>query len=323
MSKFPWRQVNWLNTVFLFGTLIATLTAVPYYIWKNGLELYQAVMFLFFFIATGISITLGYHRLFSHLSFQATWPVKLFTLLFGAAAFENSALAWCADHRMHHKHTDNEPDPYDISRGFWHAHIGWILFRLKPESPMSVVKDLQADKLVMWQHNHYVKIAMVVGFVIPTVLGYFLGGWNGALGALLMSGIARIVFVHHMTFFINSLCHTLGSRPYDKKVSARDSALMAVFTFGEGYHNFHHTFQHDYRNGVKAWQWDPTKWAIILLNKLGLVKNLRKVDEAKIREAEVRARNKELAEKAAGDHPLEEVSAAALISKNTPSVSNT
>jgi stearoyl-CoA desaturase (Delta-9 desaturase) len=297
MSRFPWKLVHWPNSAFMIGTVLITLTAVPAYLWRNGLDMFQLGLFLFFLAATGLSITLGYHRLFSHMAFRASWPVRLFTLLFGAAAFENSALSWAANHRLHHKFVDDEDDPYDITKGFFHAHIGWILFRLKPEPSYDGVKDLQRDKLVMWQERHYYAIGILTGFVLPMVLGFFYGGWTGALGGLLLAGIARIVFVHHMTFFINSLCHTLGRQPYSDRCTARDSMIMAFLTFGEGYHNFHHEFQHDYRNGVKPWQFDPTKWAIWLLHKAGLATNLRRVPEEKIFRTEISQQERLIAEK--------------------------
>ncbi len=287
MKNYPWKKVDWMNSAFLISTLLITLTAVPAYIWHFGMDWFLGGMFLLYFIATGLSITLGYHRLFSHLSFKAKWPVKFATLVFGAAAFENSALRWCADHRRHHKHVDHDEDPYDINKGFFHAHMGWILFRVNEPSPMSWVKDLQKDKLVMWQHRNYVSIAVFVSFILPAALGYLWNGWVGALGGLLIAGVARVVFVHHMTFFINSLCHTLGSRPYSTNCTARNSGFMALFTFGEGYHNFHHEFQHDYRNGVKPWQFDPTKWSIWALSKLGMTSDLRTVDNEKIMLAEL------------------------------------
>lgn len=291
-QKFP--TIYWTNFLFLFGTLLATLTLVPAYIWFFGLDLFQFLLFLFFTIATGISITLGYHRLFSHLAFRAKWPVKWFTLLFGAAAFESSALTWCADHRRHHKHVDHDEDPYDINKGFWHAHIGWLLFRRGPETPLTWVPDLVKDPALRWQHDHYVPVAIAMGFGLPTLIGFLWGGWVSALGAFLIAGTARIVTVHHSTFFINSLCHWIGSRPYSGKCSARDSFLMAIFTFGEGYHNYHHEFQHDYRNGVKPWQFDPTKWAIWLLSKVGLTSGLRRVPEEKILRAEIAEQQRRL-----------------------------
>ena len=268
---------------------------MPWYISRFGLNPFQVGLFLFFFAATGLSITLGYDRLYSHLSFKASWPVRVFTLLFGAAAFENSAMIWAADHRRHHRLVDQDEDPYDISKGFFHAHIGWILFRHPPDTSLVWAKDLQKDQLVVWQHRYYVPVAILVGFVLPTAAGGIAGGWAGALGGFLLAGVTRIVFVHHMTFFINSLCHTLGRQPYSSRCTAKDSTLMAWLTFGEGYHNFHHAFQHDYRNGVKPWQFDPTKWCIWLLAKAGLVRHLRRVPIEKVLLAEVAEQQRQIA----------------------------
>ncbi|MFA6546844.1 MAG: fatty acid desaturase [Limisphaerales bacterium] len=299
MARKLWQKINWYNSVFLVGTLAVTLTAVPAYIWNHGFSWFQAGLFLLFFILTGLSITLGYHRLFSHHSFQAAWPVRLLTLIFGAAAFENSALTWCDDHRRHHKHTDHEEDPYDISKGFFHAHMGWILFKLGEPPTFASVPDLERDPLVRWQHKYYVVIGLLAGFVLPALIGWFWGGGEAALGAFLIAGVARTVFVHHSTFFINSLCHTMGRQPYSDRCTARDHWLMAFFTFGEGYHNFHHAFQHDYRNGVKPWQFDPTKWTIWTLSKLGLASQLRQVPDERIRHAEITEQQRQLAMKLA------------------------
>jgi stearoyl-CoA desaturase (delta-9 desaturase) len=294
--KLPWKKIYWTNSAFLIGTFLATVIGVPAYIWRYGLDGFQIGLFIFYGVATGLSITLGYHRLFSHLTFQARWPVKLFTLLFGAAAFEGTVLVWSADHRRHHKFTDEEDDPHDISRGFFHAHIGWLLFRTGPETPLTWVRDLQKDRLAVWQHKHYVPLALAMGFGLPTLTGYLWGGPTAALGGFLIAGAARIVFVHHMTFCINSLCHWIGKQPYSSKCTARDSLIMAFFTFGEGYHNFHHEFQYDYRNGVKPWQFDPTKWTIWLLNKTGLVGKLRRVPEEVILKAQIAERKRRLSE---------------------------
>ncbi len=284
----PLDRVNWKTSIFLMATTLIALTAVPVYLWYNGLNTFQVCLFLFYFAATGFSITLGYHRLFSHLAFKAKWPVKLFTLVFGAAAFQNSAIDWTSDHRKHHKHVDHDDDPYDISRGFFHAHIGWLLFKLRPKPPLDNVADLQSDPLVAWQHRWNDPLGFLVGFILPAVLGWIYGGPMQALGAFLLAGVARLVFVQQMTFFINSLCHTIGRRPYSSNCSARDSGVMALFTFGEGYHNYHHEFQHDYRNGVKAWQFDPTKWLIWTLSRFGLASNLRRVPDTRILMAEAR-----------------------------------
>lgn len=286
-SRISFDRVDWVNTIFLFFISSVAVIGAPIYLWHQGLDWFMGSLLVFFILATGLSITLGYHRLFSHLSFKAKWPVRLATLVFGACAFENSALSWVSDHRRHHKHTDHDDDPYDISRGFFWAHIGWILFKTNPQPPLDNVADLRKDRLVMWQARWDKWIAVLVGLFLPTVLGYLWSGWSGALGGFLVVGALRVFLVQQCTFFINSLCHTVGRQPYSTRCSARDSTMMAFLTFGEGYHNFHHEFQHDYRNGVKRWCFDPTKWAIWLLEKCGLVSNLRRVPTSRILLAEM------------------------------------
>jgi stearoyl-CoA desaturase (Delta-9 desaturase) len=285
--QIPFAKVNWPTSAFLIATLFLSLTAVPAYIWCFGIDWFQIVFFFVMFCACGFSITLGYHRLFSHLTFQAHWIVRLFTLIFGAGAFENSALLWACEHRSHHKHVDHDEDPYCISKGFFYAHVGWLMFKLNPLPPFDNVADLRKDALVMWQHRYIHWIGTSVAFGFPAILGFVWGGWISALGAFLIAGVARVVLLQHCTFCINSLCHYLGARPYSSRCSARDSWLMALVTFGEGYHNYHHEFQHDYRNGVKRWQFDPTKWLIWTLSKCGLVGKLRRVSTEKIVLAEL------------------------------------
>ncbi len=300
--RLPASRINWVNSSFLIGSALLTVTAVPWYLWRSGLDGFQAAMFLAFFIATGLSITLGYHRLFAHLAFKARWPVRLLTLVFGAAAFEGSALEWVSDHRRHHQRTDHDDDPYDITKGFWHAHIGWILFKLDAEPPRDNVPDLEKDLLLRWQDRGFVPLAIVIGFVLPAFVGWLHAGWTGALGGFLLAGVARTTLVQHMTFCINSLCHSIGRRPYSAKCSARDSWIMALFTFGEGYHNYHHEFQHDYRNGVKWWQWDPTKWTIRALQGLRLVRGLRRVPEERILLAQLAETRRRLSARLASAH---------------------
>lgn len=299
-SNIPFKRVNWVTSSFLIGTLILALTAVPAYLYYFGIDWFQIGLFFLMACCTGFSITLGYHRLFSHLAFQAKWPIRLFVLIFGAAAFENSVLTWASEHRAHHKHVDDDADPYCIKKGFWYAHIGWLLFKLDTDEPLSSVSDLQRDPLIRWQHKYVQWIAFFVSFVLTSFLGYLWNGWSGALGGFLLGGVARIVAVQHCTFFINSACHTLGKQPYSSRCSARDSWLLALVTFGEGYHNYHHEFQHDYRNGVKPWQFDPTKWSIWLLSKVGLISKLRRVPSEKILVAQILERQRAVGERLNG-----------------------
>jgi stearoyl-CoA desaturase (delta-9 desaturase) len=295
--RIPFDRVNWITSSFLMGTLFLALTATPLYIWHYGLNWFQVALFFVMFAFSGFSITLGYHRLFSHFAFKAHWSVRLFTLIFGAAAFENSALMWSSEHRRHHKFVDHEEDPYDISKGFFHAHMGWLMFKLNPQPPFDNVPDLDRDRLVRLQHRYIHWLAVLVGFGLPSALGWMYQGPVGALGGFLIGGVARVVFLQHCTFCINSACHTLGSRPYSSRCSARDSWIMALVTFGEGYHNYHHEFQYDYRNGVKPWQFDPTKWTIWTLSKLGLASNLRQVPAHAIFLAELRETQRSLEDK--------------------------
>jgi stearoyl-CoA desaturase (delta-9 desaturase) len=146
------------------------------------------------------------------------------------------------------------------------------------------VRDLREDPLVRWQHRWYKELGMVVAFGIPLAVGLATGH---VLGCLLIGGVLRVVISHHGTFFINSLCHMVGRQPYSREHSARDSAVMAVLAFGEGYHNYHHSFPFDYRNGIKRWQFDPAKWAIACLSHLGLARNLRRASAAAILKAKV------------------------------------
>src|SRR5919205_3828363 len=147
-------QVNWFNLAFLLGTFLVALVGTPWYLLKTGLAWPEAVTLVALYVLTGLSVTAGYHRLFAHKTYQAAWPVRLFFLVFGAGALENSVLNWSADHRVHHAHVDEERDPYNIQKGFWWAHIGWIFYDNEP-APASVVRDLAEDPLVRWQDRYY------------------------------------------------------------------------------------------------------------------------------------------------------------------------
>src|SRR5436305_9283011 len=205
--------INWLNIIFLLGTLLAALISTPWYLMKYGLGWPEALTFLVIWLFVGLSVTAGYHRLFSHKTYQAAWPVRLFFLVFGAGALENSVLNWAADHHVHHSHTDDERDPYNIQKGFWWAHMGWIFFQNEAPSA-TVVRDLAEDPLVVWQDRYYVPVGLAVALGIPLAVGFATGN---VLGCLLIGCVLRIVVSHHGTFFINSLCHMVGRQPYSQE----------------------------------------------------------------------------------------------------------
>lgn len=284
------NEIDWTNTLFITLSPLFGIGLTWYFYHQTTQKLLPFFLLaLFFYIATGMSITAGYHRLFSHRTYKANPILKLLFLLFGAAAFQNSAIKWSADHRIHHNHVDEDTDPYNINRGFFFAHVGWIFFKETEENKRNFPKDLAIDKMIMWQHRNYMAIAILMGFVLPTLIGYFMGS---ALGGFAIAGLLRIVFVHHCTFFINSLCHIVGSRPYTDTNTARDSFIMAFFSYGEGYHNYHHYFPTDYRNGIKWYQFDPTKWLIKTAALVGLAHDLKKVPERMINEAKRKMQSK-------------------------------
>jgi stearoyl-CoA desaturase (delta-9 desaturase) len=276
------KKIDWTNVVFLTITPILAVSLMIVVFKNHSFSWQQLILFVFYYLITGISITAGYHRLFSHRTYQTNRLIKIIFLIFGAAAFQNSALKWSADHRIHHRHVDNEEDPYNINRGFFYAHMGWIFYKEAPHAENNYPKDLLNDKLVMWQHKYYFLIAVLSGFILPVLIGHFLGS---ALTGFAFSGLFRLVFVHHCTFFINSLCHVVGTRPYTEDNTARDSFILAFFTYGEGYHNYHHFFPGDFRNGIRWYQFDPTKWLIFTLAVTGLAKNLKRVPEKIIQQA--------------------------------------
>lgn len=275
---------NWPSLAMFVATLVLALTAVPYYGFRHGYSWAAWIGFAVFLCITELSITCGYHRLFAHATYQAHSAVKVFFLSFGGMALQNSALAWSAGHRIHHRFIDDhERDPYCARRGFWFSHIGWMLRNYPSGDPdFNAVRDLRNDPLVAFQHRHYLAIAVSMNVVLPIALGLVFGD---VLGSFLLVGVLRLVLSHHLTFCINSLAHIIGTRPYSTENTARDNALVALLTFGEGYHNFHHMFSQDYRNGVRWWQWDPSKWLINVLHWMGLARNLKRVPWFKIQRA--------------------------------------
>jgi len=292
-------KINWLNSIFLFATpVLALVGIILHWIYFSPPGLLELIVFVGLYFACGLSITVGYHRLFSHRSHNAKWPLVLFYSIFGAGSFQNSIIEWCSDHRRHHKMTDSEDDPYSASRGFWYSHIGWILMEEENfTNDFSNVKDLQQNKIIMWQHRNVFLIGALSGLILPAIIGLAIGGISGAVGCFVWAGLARVVFVHHGTFLINSAAHIWGTQPYSEENSSRDSFWLAFLTFGEGYHNFHHTFQADYRNGHKWYHMDPSKWWIQSFRYLGLNSDLKSTPKHSIEIAKVNMRFKKRADR--------------------------
>ena len=204
MKKPPIILTNVL--VFIITGAIAFIGA-PLWVAYNGIDWVEIATAIVLFYFTGMSITAGYHRLWSHKTYDANVVVRVVLAIGGAMALQNSILHWSSDHRIHHRHVDdNDNDPYSAKRGLWFAHIGWMLreYQAKRYSDYSNCKDLHKDKVVMWQHNYYLPIMIVANFGVTGLLGFLNGD---ILGMILVAGFLRLVLVHHVTFFILSLIH--------------------------------------------------------------------------------------------------------------------
>ncbi|RAH80367.1 hypothetical protein BO86DRAFT_316191 [Aspergillus japonicus CBS 114.51] len=265
-----WHQhIDWLNVIMIIG--------IPLYgciqaFWVP-LQLKTAIWAIAYYFFTGLGITAGYHRLWSHSSYSATLPLRIWLAAAGGGAVEGSARWWSRLHRAHHRYTDTDQDPYSVNKGLFYSHFGWMILKQNPKRiGRTDISDLNEDPVVVWQHRHYLLVVAVMGMGVP-MLGA--GLWGDWWGGFIYAGILRIFFVQQATFCINSLAHWLGEQPFDDRNSPRDHAITALATLGEGYHNFHHEFPSDYRNAIQWYQYDPTKWMIWLWKQMGLAYDLK------------------------------------------------
>lgn len=273
------KGVNWGPAIVLITYQIFFLISFPIYLFYNTPSLGMILFSVVLLYLTGLSITAGYHRLYSHRTYKANRIVEMFVLFFGAMAGQGSALRWSFDHRLHHAHVDTDEDPYSIKKGFWYAHFSWILE--KPRTIDSkVVPDLLKNKLVAFQHRFAELLMLTTNFIAFLIAGAI---FNDYLGAFFIALWARLFSLHHFTWFINSLAHVWGEKPFSQEQSAVDNYVLSFLTFGEGYHNYHHTFANDYRNGIRWFHFDPTKWLIWSLNKLGLAWDLKRMNKDAIK----------------------------------------
>ncbi|KAI5917657.1 hypothetical protein F4810DRAFT_726831 [Camillea tinctor] len=211
----------------------------------------------------------GYHRLWSHRSFVASPPLKLFLAICGVSSAQGSIIAWCRDHRAHHRFIDTRKDPYNVQKGLLWSHMGWLIFKPDPKLIGWVdISDLCNDNVVLWQYRNLPIIFMFFGYILPGLIAH--AGWRDGLGGLLYAGI---------------IPHYLGDQPYADAQSPRDYIFTALLTFGEGYHNFHHEFPSDSWNGIRRFDYDPTKWLIRLWKWAGLASDLQEFPSNEISKA--------------------------------------
>ena len=271
------REFDYLTTTLFFSIVFVTAIGLPAFIYFYDFSWVDWTMFVVLYVFTGLGITVGYHRLFSHRSFKCAKWVEMIMLIAGGMALQNSALKWASDHIRHHARCDEEDDPYNATLGFWWSHCGWLFWKDTDPTRYDKYKTrLKQNPLVMWQHENYIAIVIARINLFPFIVGFLYNGWIGGLSCFLLAGVARTFFVLNSTFFINSICHLWGNQPHGTSDSSRDSWIVSLLTFGEGYHNYHHMYQSDYRNGPQWYNFDPSKWLIWMLSKLGLAYDLRR-----------------------------------------------
>ncbi|KAI0078854.1 hypothetical protein K474DRAFT_1683508 [Panus rudis PR-1116 ss-1] len=285
----PQHAVWWSNAIFFTSVHIAALVGVYHYPWY---AVHHASLALCFFLwqAACFGITIGYHRLYSHRAFRAGLGVRVVLATLGASAFQGSIKWWCLRHRLHHRFTDDPiHDPYCATRGLLWSHMGWIFFKPKYEK-MGLIErdDLDSDPVVRLQHEYYIPAALLTGFVLPWVMGYI---WGDPIGSFVWASLVARLMIWHCTFLVNSLAHWDGIQPYSDENTSRTNLLLALLTCGEGNHNFH-AFPHDFRSGPDTFDWDPSKWIIIMLHKFGWATGLRTAREADVADALVHMHNK-------------------------------
>lgn len=276
ISEQPWtlsnwyEHINWLNIILVVFIPLYGMFQAVYHIPDYRTVILAVICYLL----SGLSITAGYHRGWAHKAYEMALPAKVFFAFFGASAIQGSIKWWAHHHRVHHRYTDTQKDPYDARRGLFFSHLGWMVLKPNPKyRARADISDLTCDPVVKFQHRHYFLIMVFSAYVFPLLIAGF--GWNDWWGGFIYAGILATFGIQQATFCVNSLAHYIGRQPFDDRRTPRDHVLTALVTFGEGYHNFHHEFPSDYRNALKWYQYDPTKVTIWLLSKLGLAYNLR------------------------------------------------
>jgi stearoyl-CoA desaturase (Delta-9 desaturase) len=274
------RLVNFAAIIIPFLGLVS----VPFFVWGWGFNWVDLILLLAMYLITVLGITVGFHRLFTHRSFETNAAVKFIIAVIGSMAVQGPLLKWVAVHRRHHQHSDKPDDPHSpthygkgilgVLRGMWHAHIGWM-FLPDAKNLSQYVPDLRKSRALRIASTLF-PVWATLGLLIPTILGGVLTqSWTGALTAMIWGGLVRIFLVHHVTWSINSACHLWGRRPFHSDDSSRNNLVFGYLALGEGWHNTHHAFPTSARHGLRWWQFDLSYWVIRALAALRLAWDVR------------------------------------------------
>jgi len=260
---------------------VLALGVVAWQLWQELLGWSDLIVFAIMYVVTGLGITVGFHRLFTHRSFKTGKAVRAILAVLGSAAIEGPVISWVADHRKHHAFSDKPGDPHSphvdhgvgvrgALKGLLHAHVGWLFIHTQRGLKTRYAPDLLADPIVSYVSRTFL-LWVLAGLAAPFLLGWAItGSVIGGLTGLLWGGAVRMLVLHHATYSINSLCHFFGRRRFTTGDESRNLHWLSFFTFGEAYHNNHHAFPTSARHGLSRWSWDPSAWVIWGLEKTGL-----------------------------------------------------
>ena len=252
--------------VVVIVPLLATVFAM-YLLWQRAVHGLDIVLLLSFYAVTAMGVTIGFHRMLTHRSFNPHPIVKFILLVFASMSLEGSAIEWTATHTKHHAQADREGDPHSPVEGFFHAHIGWM-FKDFEADPNVYCRHLLKDRMVV-----FISRTFFLWAILSLVIPFLIGGWTG----LLWGGLVRIFLTHHVTWSVNSVCHTFGKREFETTDQSRNEWVVGLLAFGEGWHNNHHAFPRSAFHGMHWWQFDLSGYVIWTLERVGLVKEVYRV----------------------------------------------
>jgi stearoyl-CoA desaturase (Delta-9 desaturase) len=281
------RTTKFANLGAVVIPFLATLAAILLF-WNRVVSGTDLAILAAMYVVTAAAITVGYHRMLTHRSFRTHKPTEYLFAILGSMAVQGSVIAWVADHRKHHAHTDVEGDPHSphvghgdglggVLGGLWHAHTGWLLSEQGRADWKRYAPDLYEDQ-GMRRINRYFVPLVVLGLAIPTLAGYLLTGTLlGAATGLLWGGLVRVFFVHHVTWSVNSVCHFLGSRRFEVEDRSTNVFWLALPSLGESWHHNHHAFPRSAVHGLRRWELDPSALLIAGMEKVGLAWNVIRI----------------------------------------------
>jgi stearoyl-CoA desaturase (delta-9 desaturase) len=268
---------------------VLALGFVVWQVWGDFLRWSDVIVFAIMYVATGLGVTVGFHRLFTHRSFKTSRAGRAVFAVLGSVAIEGPVISWVADHRKHHTFSDQEGDPHSphvghgrgfrgALKGLFHAHVGWLFIHTQRGARKRYARDLLNDPVVSFVDRHFLSWALG-GLVAAFALGWAIGGsFHAGLTGLLWGGAVRMLVVHHVTYSINSLCHFFGRQRFDTGDESRNLLWLAPLSFGESWHNNHHAFPTSAMHGMRAWELDPAALVIRALEKLGLVWDVVRIE---------------------------------------------